>query len=183
MIYHGEGPLTRSDGVHAGQGRHSGRAADDEHERHKNVGHQAKDHEDDVSKGAIAGLDDLEEGMGVGGASLELNGEGRKEQNLDRGTRGVPEGTRDTVSVAHAGALKEGCGPGPRRDDGGSDETGLDGATGRVEHLGCLEFAVVALQDERHQDHACRRLAWAGRNLARRDSPSAKKAPRPRTMP
>jgi hypothetical protein len=67
--------LTRCDGVHSRESRNSGRASDDEHQRYQDVSHQAKDHKDDVSNGAIASPHDFEKGMRVGGASLELNGE------------------------------------------------------------------------------------------------------------
>jgi hypothetical protein len=108
--------------VHAGQGVNRGGAADNQHERNENIGGQTENEEDEVGKGAVAGLDNLEVRVGVGSTPLELDGEGCEEQDLDGGASGVPEGTRDAVSVADAGALKEGGGPCPRRHDGGCDQ-------------------------------------------------------------
>ncbi|OAR00052.1 hypothetical protein LLEC1_02660 [Akanthomyces lecanii] len=103
------------DGTHAGQGVDGGRAAGNEHQRHEDVGHDAVEDEDEVRRGAVARLDGLEEGVGVWGAPLERNGQRRKEQDLHRRARGVPEGTRHAVAVADAGALQESGGPGYSR--------------------------------------------------------------------
>lgn len=70
-----------------------------------------------VSDGAESRLDNLEKGMGIRSASLELNRNTGKEQNLDRSSRSVPEGTRHAILVSHSGALQEGSGPGPGGND------------------------------------------------------------------
>lgn len=43
------------------------------------------------------GLDNLADSVGVGGLSLDLNGDDTEQQHLDGGTAGVPEGPRHTV--------------------------------------------------------------------------------------
>ena len=153
--YHADGQQVNGcDGVHPRQGVDGGASADDQHERNEDVGHQAEDHEDDMGQGAEAGADDFEEGMRIGGSAFEFDGEGREEEDLDGGARGVPKGTGDAVAVADAGGLEESGGPGPGGDDGGTDETGFDGAAGRVEHFGRLELAVVSFEDECDENHA-----------------------------
>lgn len=110
---------------------------------HENVGHETEHNVHDVSSHAVARLDDLEEGVGVGRTTLQLDGESGEEKNLDGGTRGVPEGAGDTISVADTGRLQEGGSPGPGRDDGSTDETALDGSAGGGEHLRGLQLSVV----------------------------------------
>lgn len=58
----------RSDDVHAGEGIDSGSTSRDEHQRHEHVGQDAKDDKGEVGRRPVAGLDDLEESVGVGGA-------------------------------------------------------------------------------------------------------------------
>jgi hypothetical protein len=82
-----------SDAVHASERIDGCRAAHDEHQTDHGVGDEAEDHERVVSSWAVAGLDGLEESMGVGSALLKSDGEGCKEDDLDGGTRGVPEWT------------------------------------------------------------------------------------------
>lgn len=77
----------------------NGGATSQKHGRDHDVGEAAEDDEDAVGDAAIPGLDDLEEGMGVGGSALELDGECREQDDLDGGTGGVPEGTGHTTEV------------------------------------------------------------------------------------
>ena len=120
---------------------------------------------------SVAGSDDLEEGVRVGGAALELDGQGGKQQDLHCRPGRVPvtkatsatgytslkqlyRRARDTVAIGDAGGLEQRGGPGPAADDGRGDEAALDGAAGGGEHLRGLQLIVVALEDEGGQDHA-----------------------------
>ena len=67
--------------------------------------------------------DNLKESVGIRSASLKLNGNAGKQQDLDSSSRSIPERPRDTVFVRNGGALQEGCSPCPGRHDGGSYET------------------------------------------------------------
>jgi hypothetical protein len=44
--------------------------------------------------------------------------------------------------------LQESRSPGPGRDDGGANQTALDGAAGGVEHFGGDDFGIVAFENE-----------------------------------
>ena len=76
-----------------------------------------------MSRSSKSCFNDLEESVGIGSASLELNCNTSEEQDLDGGTRSVPERTRNPVLVSHGGALQEGSGPRPGRHDGRSHQT------------------------------------------------------------
>ena len=144
---------TGGGGRHAGQGGHDGGAAGQQHGRHEDVGHQAEDDVDAVCRAAVARADRLEEGVGVGRLALQLDRQRGEEDDLHGGTAGVPERAGDTIAVGDAGGLQERRGPGPGGDDGGGDQTGLDGAAGGAEDFGRLQFVVVSAQDEGGQHH------------------------------
>lgn len=101
-----------------------------------------------MSDRAIAGTDDLQEGMGIGRAALQLNGESSEQDDLDSSTRGIPEGTRDTIGVGDSRRLEQGSGPGPGRHDGRGDETRLDRSASRAEHLRGLKLGIVSDRDD-----------------------------------
>ncbi|PNY20567.1 Uncharacterized protein TCAP_07380 [Tolypocladium capitatum] len=176
-------------GVDARQRVDGGGAAGDEHERHEHVGREAEGDEGEVRRGAVARPDGLEEGVRVGGALLERDGQRGEQQDLDRRARRVPEGAGDAVAVADAGALQEGGGPGPGGDDGGGDEARLHGAAGRVEHLGRLDLVVEAPEDvgegdlAEHVVSSERRGRRAPRGMRNPTMKTAKAKPTPRTMP
>ena len=65
---------------------------------------------------------------------------------------GLTEWPRDTVFVADTRTLQQCRCPCPRRYNGRAHQTTLDGAAGRVEHLGCHQLLVVAAQDERSEN-------------------------------
>ena len=72
--------------------------------------------------------------MSRGSNFLETDSKNTKEKNLNRSSRGVPEGTTDSVVPSDVGTLEEGGRPCPLRDDDGGGETGFDGAaSGAVE--------------------------------------------------
>ncbi|TLS22301.1 uncharacterized protein PpBr36_09872 [Pyricularia pennisetigena] len=79
------------DGMHPGEGIDGGRAADDEHQRHQDVGDETKYHKGDVGGGAEPRLDDFEECVGIRCATLQLDGQGREKDDLDRGAARIPE--------------------------------------------------------------------------------------------
>jgi hypothetical protein len=92
--------------------------------------------------------------MSIWCASLQFNGNGCKEQNLNRSSGSIPERARDAISESNAGALEKGSSPGPGRDDSGSDETRLDSSASGTEHFRGLQFIVVAFQDPCCEDLA-----------------------------
>ncbi len=63
---------TYGDGVHTGQGGDSGRASENEHGRHDDVGRQPEEHEDEVCECAPACGHDLEPRMRMRSIQLEL---------------------------------------------------------------------------------------------------------------
>jgi hypothetical protein len=156
-------------------------------------------HKHSVYPGSISSLDNLEIGVSIRGASLELNRQSRKQEDLHGSTRRVPKGTRNSISVAHAGGLQESGGPCPRTDDCRSDQTTLYRSSCRVEMFRGHELRIVSSEDECHEDLClgvsfctimttdiscdsgifwpciCRR--------AQLTMPKAKAKPRPRTMP
>lgn len=149
--------IYRRNSMHARQRIDRRAPPDNQHQRDQYVGDQPKHHEHHVRDRAVARANDLKKRVRVRRASLQLDGQGREQENLHSGPRGVPEGPRDAVPVAHARGLQEGGGPGPRGDDRGANEPGLDGSAGCVEHLRRLQLAVVAAQDEGHEYHS---WAW-----------------------
>ncbi len=72
-------------------------SAGKQHGRDQDVAEAAEDNVDHVRDGAVPGLDDLEEGMGIRRASLELNGQGGEQDDLHGGTGGVPERAGNTA--------------------------------------------------------------------------------------
>lgn len=69
---------------------------------------------------AEADVDDLEEGVGVGGIELELGGELGEEEDLDGGTGGVPVGAGDAVAVCDGATLEQRGWRGEGEGEGGS---------------------------------------------------------------
>lgn len=97
---HGQQETSR-DGVHAGQIFDHGTTTCEQHGRDEDVGHDAKEDVDAVGDTAISCADGFEKRMGVRGAALEFDGQGREENHLDCCARGIPEGTADAVFVCY----------------------------------------------------------------------------------
>ncbi len=74
------------------------------------------------------------------GATFELNGKGRKEDDLGAVTGGVEHGSCYTVVVSSGDGGEEGGRPSPRGDDGGSDKAGAERATGDTEFFSVFEM-------------------------------------------
>jgi len=125
--------------------------------------------------------------MSIGCSSLQLNGNGCKQQNLNGGTTGIPEGTRNTISVCNTRTLQQSCSPGPGRDDSRCDKTRFHGSSSRAEHFGGLEFMVVSFEDPCNENllplaHAS---SMNNKYIERKKLtiPNANTAPKPRTIP
>jgi hypothetical protein len=90
--------------------------------------------------------------MSIGSSSLQLNCNGSKQQNLHGSSTGIPERSRNTISICNTGALKQGSSPSPRRDDSRCHETRFHGPSSCAEHFRGLQLMVVTLEDPCDQD-------------------------------
>lgn len=130
-------------GMHPGHGVYDSRASSEQHGRDQDVCHQAKDNKDTMDYGPVARADDFQEGVGVWSPSLQFDGEGCEEDNLDTCTWFVPtrassivlslfsmrcthkaiqtgsikERSGYAILVADRGRLKKSCCPGPTTDN------------------------------------------------------------------
>jgi hypothetical protein len=101
--------------------------------------------------------------MCVRRSSLQLDGYGREQQNLDGSTRSVPERprntckelavilkpyffTRHTISISDRSTLQQRSRPCPRRNDRTSHKTRLDRPSSRGKHFRSLLFIVVSFE-------------------------------------
>ena len=75
--------------------------------------------------------------------ALDLDCKDGEEKNLDRGSRGVPEGSRDSIGIGDVGGLEQGSGPGPLGDNVTGSESHLDRAASSGEHLRVLHSVRV----------------------------------------
>lgn len=75
--------------MHASERSDYSRATSQEHGSDENVGEKTEANVDAVSNAAISSSDDLKEGMRVRGPSLQLNGNGREENDLNGSTRSI----------------------------------------------------------------------------------------------
>jgi len=122
-----------------------------------------------VSDGAIASSNDFKESVSIRSSTLQLNGQSREQDNLNSSARGVPERSRNTTRsklavidaanllnslvICDRRGLQQSSSPSPGRNDSSGDKTRFDGATSSREHLRCLQFIVVSLEDEGGQNH------------------------------
>ena len=104
-----------------------------------------------MGSGAPSRSNNLQKGMCGGRTQLDQDGKRREQNDLDGSAGGVPQRAGDAELVRNVGALQQGGGPGPLRDDDGGGEAGADGAAGGVEVLGVHGAAeeVLVEVDER----------------------------------
>lgn len=121
--------------------------------------------------------------MSIGCSSLQLNGNCRKQQNLDSSSAGIPEWTRNTISIRNSGGLEESSRPCPRRHNRRCDKTRLHSSSSRAEHFGGLEFMVVPFEDPRNEDLILSAIVCAVLVEKKLTMPNANTAPSPRTIP
>lgn len=76
---------------HAGKGIDGGGTTENEHGSNNNVCHEGENGENQMGDSAPPCTDDLKEGMGFRGTTLDVDGQDGEQKNLNRGTRGVPE--------------------------------------------------------------------------------------------
>lgn len=77
--------------VHSRKGLNGGSATQQKHGGHDDVGSEAEEEEGHVGVAAPTSVDNLGDGVRGRRNLLERNGENAKKENLDGGTRGVPE--------------------------------------------------------------------------------------------
>lgn len=103
---HGVNDNTNWEQEAGGNSVHSSERADNssttgqQHGRYQDVRHDAEYGEDQMGDGSEASPNDFKEGMGVWSSSLQFDGDGRKEQDLDSSSAGIPEWTTDTIIVS-----------------------------------------------------------------------------------
>lgn len=85
--------------------------------------------------------------VGIRCSALQLNRNGRKQDNLDGGSRGIPEWSGYTITICDTRRLEKSSSPCPGRTDGGSNKTRLDCTPSSTEHLRSLKLMVVTLED------------------------------------
>jgi hypothetical protein len=96
---------------------HSRQGADDcgtscqQHSCHQNIGHDAKNGENQMSGGAKAGTNDFEKSVCVWCSSLKLNSDTGKEKNLDGCSRSIPKWAGNAIVVCHGRALQQSSSP------------------------------------------------------------------------
>jgi len=129
--------------AHAGQSVDGFGAAEDQHSRHNEAGQQTEEEEHHVRCRAPARVHDLEHRVDSRALALDLDGEDGKQEHLDRGARGMPEGPRHAVVPRSIGRLEQGCGPCPLGHDVGGGQAGEDGAPGRGKDLGAVAGLLV----------------------------------------
>ena len=78
--------------VKTSQGFDSGRTTEQKHGRHNNIGAEAKEEERNVRGLAPTSHDNLGDGVGRRSDLLEVDGQDSKQEHLNGGTRGIPEG-------------------------------------------------------------------------------------------
>lgn len=115
---------------HSSQCLDGSSSSQQKHGSHNDVGQESKDKEGNVSSLSPASTDDFAHGVSRGSNVLKTDGEDTEEKNLDSGTGGIPERTRDTIVPGNVGGLKESGGPSPLGDDNGGGKAGFDHATG-----------------------------------------------------
>lgn len=128
-------------------------------------------------------FDNFKESMCIGRASLKLNSKSGKQQDLDGGSRRIPEGPGNTILVRDGGALQEGSSPGPGRDDGGCHETRFHCSASCAEHFGGLKLMVETFEDPRDENLVIVRYMTLMLIIYVLTIPNEKRAPKPRTMP
>lgn len=79
--------------IHSGQSFNGGGTTEQKHGGHDKVGAETEEQEGDVGGKTPSGLDDLSEGVGGRSDLLELDGDDSEQQDLNGGTRCVPEGS------------------------------------------------------------------------------------------
>mmetsp|Transcript_15737 Transcript_15737/g.33238 ORF Transcript_15737/g.33238 Transcript_15737/m.33238 type:complete len:242 (-) Transcript_15737:92-817(-) len=119
--------------VHARQSLDGRRATQQKHGSDNDVGEEGEDQEGEVRGLAPARSYDFAHGVGGGRNVLQGDGEDSEEEDLDSGSRGIPEGTTDTILPGDVRTLKQGRGPCPLRDDDGGGQAGLDHTPSGVE--------------------------------------------------
>ena len=77
------------------------RATGQEHGGDEHVCHESKGNVNAVGHRAVTSANDLEERVRVRCFALQFDGEGGKQDDLDRGSRGVPERSRHAVVVCN----------------------------------------------------------------------------------
>lgn len=120
--------------IHSGQSLNSGSTSKQKHGCNNQVGGEAEEKEGQVGGLSPSGLDNFADGVCRRGDFLEVDGEDSEQQDLDGGTRGIPERSRDSVLPGNVGGLEESGSPSPLTDNDRRGQTGLDHApSGAVE--------------------------------------------------
>jgi len=92
--------------------RHGG-AAEQQHGRDDDVGHEAEHQEHGVRRSPPPCADDLADRVRIGRLALDLDGHDAEQEHLDGGAAGVPERPAHVVLPRHVRALQDGCCPCP----------------------------------------------------------------------
>ena len=95
--------------------RHGG-AAEQQHGRDDDVGHEAEHQEHSVRRSAPPRANNLADGVRIGRFALDLDGHDSEQEHLDGGAAGVPERAAHAVLPRHVRALQDCCRPCPLLD-------------------------------------------------------------------
>mmetsp|Transcript_30218 Transcript_30218/g.72522 ORF Transcript_30218/g.72522 Transcript_30218/m.72522 type:complete len:654 (+) Transcript_30218:319-2280(+) len=132
--------------VNTSQSFDSGSTTEQKHRCHNQVGAKAEKQKGLVGSLSPTGIDNLTDSVGRRSDSLEGNGKDTKQNDLNGGTRGVPERSRDTVLPGDVGRLQKSSSPSPLRDNDRGSKTSLDRTSSSVKVLGSdLSMASILL--------------------------------------
>ena len=137
--------------VNTSQGFNSGSSTKQKHGSDNDIGTEAEEDEGLVGSTSPTGIDNFTDSVCRRSNLLEVDGKHTKEQDLNGGTRGIPERSRNTIGPGHIGGLKKGGSPSPLRDNDRSSQPSLDHTTSSVEMLRgdfTLVSKVLVLQGE-----------------------------------
>jgi hypothetical protein len=112
--------------VNTGQSFNSGGTTKQKHGCYNKICAETEEQECLVGSASPTSVDDLTNSVGRGSDSLERDSKNTKKNDLDGGTRGIPEGSRDTVLPGNVRRLQKGSGPCPLRNNHTGCQPGLD---------------------------------------------------------
>ena len=97
--------------IHSGQRRQDRATSKKQLRADEDIGDQREEQEHAMSEFSIAIKNDLQKRVAPRSIHLRLAGQDGEDEDLDGGSRRIPERTGDAICVGHSRALQESCGP------------------------------------------------------------------------
>jgi hypothetical protein len=112
--------------IHAAKGSHDLATAKYQASANEYVGRQAVEEIRSMCNLAMSGHENLRESVCTSGISLDLDGDEREEENLERSHCSIPHGTANPIAICERGGRQEGGRPGPGGHDASCYEARFD---------------------------------------------------------